>query len=163
MTSTSKKITQLDLLRLRDMLADLRVEVQELARNTNTLIYRGVTKEGELGCEEVAPLLSYRTRRMRELRDALHFAEVVEMPTNPESVTLGTKVTIERDGETQEWEIVGYMQSEVEARRIAYDTPLVNMLLDKKVGDEFSDSCCGKPTSIKILAIKVANGNGKLH
>lgn len=156
------RLTELDFLRLREIHANLRTEIQDLTKSTADQVLRGVRKEEEVGCEDVSAMLRCRTMRMAEIHNVLNNASVEFLPNNADKVELGTKVTITRDGKGQVWEIVGHSLSDGESRT-AYDTPLASLLLGKKVGDKFSGLISNKVVNIEVLAIEVANGNGKLE
>lgn len=157
-TNSVAYLTELDVSRIGENLADLREETQRLAKSTNDLVISGIRKEEEIGCEDPSSGFSCKLTQMRKLHELLKIAEVVRMPSQTENVALGNKVTILRDGERQSWEIVGHMQSHSDMGFTAYDTPLGKLLLGRKVGDKFSEVIGEKKSCVEVLAIEVANG-----
>ena len=67
-------------------------------------------------------------RRRSDIEEIKNNAVVIEPPINPKVIGLGTWVTLEQDGERTTFGIVGYGQSDLEKKLIAYDTPLAKIL-----------------------------------
>jgi len=79
--------------------------------------------------------------RKKALRDARYWrqrlgsAEVAPVPDGSK-VAFGTRVTIERDGETRTVDLVGHDESEPAEGRIAFTAPLARALMGAEEGDE---------------------------
>ncbi len=101
---------------------------------------------GELTEDERKKLL----RDARYWRHQLASAQLAPAPIG-DTVAIGTRVTIERDGERRALAIVGHDESEPAANRIAFSAPLARALLGAEPGDEvdFADGL------VTILAIDV--------
>ena len=93
----------------------------------------------EIEAELVADL--GEDQRKATLRDARYWrsrltsAQVAPPPTG-ETAALGTQVTIDRDGQTRTFEIVGHDESDPASDRIAFSAPLARAVLGCAVGDE---------------------------
>ncbi|MEK7202866.1 MAG: GreA/GreB family elongation factor [Patescibacteria group bacterium] len=84
---------------------------------------------------------------------------MVDPPQNAITVTIGTRVTILRDGEQATWEIVGHGESDPDRELIAYNTPLALLLMEKRIGDCVEGIIAGKRVWIKIIEITLGGGD----
>jgi transcription elongation GreA/GreB family factor len=103
----------------------------------------------ELGEDERKAVL----RDARYWRSRLTTAQVAPAPSG-ETVAIGTRVTIDRDGQSRSFEIVGHDESDPGSDRIALSSPLARALVGAAVGQE-----CELPHSdetITVTAIAVA-------
>lgn len=79
--------------------------------------------------------------RKAVLRDARYWrsrkasAEIAPVPSG-DRVAIGTRVTYQRDGQSQTIEIVGYDESDPATARIGFTAPVARALLGSEVGDE---------------------------
>ncbi|MEO7365277.1 MAG: GreA/GreB family elongation factor [Sphingomicrobium sp.] len=104
---------------------------------------------GELGDDERKALL----RDARYWRSRMTSAQVAPAPSG-ETVAIGTRVTIDRDGQARTFEIVGHDESDPACERISFTSPLARALLGAEVGQ-----LCDFPNSdqpIAVTAIAVA-------
>lgn len=77
--------------------------------------------------------LGHLQSRLRYLDKQLKYAEIVEKKDDGK-VDLGKTVLLEfDDGETQEYQIVGRMQADIAAGKLAYDSPLGQAIMNKEV------------------------------
>lgn len=72
--------------------------------------------------------------RLGEYYGVLGNSMVVDYPTNPENVCLGSAVVIVEKGEKKRYQIAGYGESDPDNFVIAYNTPLAKALIGKKPG-----------------------------
>ncbi len=92
-------------------------------------------------------------RDARYWRSRLTSAQVMPAPGG-ETVAIGTRVTIDRDGQTRTFEIVGHDESDPGSDRISFASPLARALIGAEVGQlrEFPNS----DVPITVAAIAVA-------
>ncbi|RMC47676.1 transcription elongation factor GreA [Lactobacillus sp. ESL0228] len=77
--------------------------------------------------------LGHLQGRLRYLDKQLKYAEVVEKKDDGK-VDLGKTVLLKfDDGETEEYQIVGRMQADIEKGKLAYDSPLGQAIMKKGV------------------------------
>jgi transcription elongation GreA/GreB family factor len=91
-------------------------------------------------------------RDARYWRKRLTSAQVAPAPSG-DIVALGTRVTIDRDGQARTFDIVGHDESDPAADRISFVSPLARALIGAAVGQE-----CDLPNSdvpITVTAIAV--------
>ncbi len=75
--------------------------------------------------------------RIQEIETLLSKAEVIEenFLTN-EIVQIGSSVTIQEEGESEEtWTVVGASEADLREQKLSYLSPIGAALIDKKVGD----------------------------
>ena len=73
---------------------------------------------------------------------------------NKGSVSIGSRVKVDRSGQVMEFTIVGSMEADPINKRISLESPLGSAMMDKKVGEEFEVDLPGGKTNYKILEIK---------
>lgn len=99
--------------------------------------------------------LSVLEARITELEYILKNAELIKIPpkTKQNIVDLGAHVTVEVDGQKDEFIIVGPLEANPAVGKISNESPVGKALLGHKVGDEVFISSPVK-TNYKILKIK---------
>ncbi len=91
-------------------------------------------------------------RDARYWRSRLTSAQVVPAPSG-ETVAIGTRVAIDRDGRTRTFEIVGHDESDPASDRISFASPLARALIGAEVGQlrEFPNS--DEPITVTAIAV----------
>ena len=62
-------------------------------------------------------------------------AEIVEKSENNDIVSLGSTVTLEKDGEKCIYEIVGELEADIVQKKLSTSSPIGRAMMGKKVGD----------------------------
>jgi transcription elongation GreA/GreB family factor len=103
---------------------------------------------GEISEEQRKALL----RDERYWRSRLTSAQVMPTPAG-DTVAIGTRVTIDRDGQSRTFAIVGHDESDPGSDRISFLSPLARALLGAEVGQtcEFSNS--DQPITVTAIAV----------
>lgn len=78
---------------------------------------------------------SFLEGRVQALEARLRTAVIVDAPASGERVGLGSRVTVEADGETVEYTIVGASESDPTAGRISSASPVGRALVGRNAGD----------------------------
>ncbi len=92
--------------------------------------------------------------KIKDLEYRLEHATIADTKKNGSSVGLGSLVTVEYDdGDTDEFKIVGSMESDSFNNKISNESPLGTALINKKKGDAVEVSSPNGPYVIKILNI----------
>lgn len=73
--------------------------------------------------------------RIFELDELLKNAKIINKNGNSEEVTIGSEVTVKKDGKTITYAIVGSDESRPEENKISNESPLGRAFLGKKIGD----------------------------
>ncbi len=77
-------------------------------------------------------------RKIEELEDVLKNAKLIKAPPRKQrdKVNLGATVSVDLDGETDEFKIVGTMEADPTQNKISNESPIGKALMGKKEGDE---------------------------
>jgi len=97
-------------------------------------------------------------RHLFEKNQLLKNYVLVYPPKRFNKVAIGCCVTINRNGGKENWQIVGFGESDPTNHTIAYNTPLASSIMDKKKGDKVNVEIVGRKTMIEILDIKKGEG-----
>ncbi|MBM3272617.1 transcription elongation factor GreA [Candidatus Kaiserbacteria bacterium] len=105
--------------------------------------------------EEARNLQAATEDRIRVIEDQLAHARIIEH-TKGSAVSLGSVVTIQKQGEKEEhtYEIVGSAEANMQERKISHLSPLGSALMEKKKGDAFTFETPKGPQKYKIVNIK---------
>ena len=93
-------------------------------------------------------------QRIIELEKLLGRVEIIENPTNSETVVVGSEVIIESSAKQKKYKILGSSESNPSEGIISHVSPLGSALLGKRVGEEFEFGTNGKKKVYKIIEIK---------
>ncbi len=97
---------------------------------------------------------SFTEGRILELEDVLKNFKIVDMEnSDPNIVEIGDEIVIERDGAKYTYTIVGSNESDPPGGKISNESPLGQMLLGKRCGDEFVFKTPKGESIIKILKL----------
>lgn len=109
-----------------------------------TYMYSRVTELADVGGDQYHDNFSFEQNmrdikmindKIVDLKKVLVDAVVLDLPVNPTTVCFGASIIIERDGVQEAWDIRGYGESDPDNNVIAYNTPLIQALMGKKVND----------------------------
>ncbi len=76
--------------------------------------------------------------RIAKLEELLKSAVIVKEHENTGAVNIGSTVTVEKDGKSLTYTIVGSEEAEVSTNKISVRSPFGQAILGKKKGDKFS-------------------------
>ena len=102
----------------------------------------------EIGEDERKAVL----RDARYWRRQLASAQLASIPDGA-TVAIGTRVTIDRDGQTRTFEIVGHDESDPASNRISFVSPLARALICAEVGQACDFPNSDQPITITAIAI----------
>ncbi len=91
-------------------------------------------------------------RDARYWRSRLTSAQVAPAPSG-DTVAIGTRVTITRDGQTRTFEIVGHDESDPASDRISFTSPLARALLGAEVGQICDFPNSDQPITVNAIAV----------
>jgi transcription elongation factor GreA len=92
--------------------------------------------------------------RIQAIEAQLRAAVVVAAPTDKSRVVLGSRVTVDSDGEERVLSIVGTTESNPGAGRISVGSPVAQALLGRSAGDEAVVRTPGGEVRYRIVAIE---------
>ena len=99
--------------------------------------------------------LGHLQSRLRYLEKQLKYAEIIEK-TADGKVDLGKTVTLKfaDDPETETYQVVGRMEADIGAGKIAFDSPLGQAIMKKEVGETVKVVAPAGEYRVTIKAIK---------
>jgi transcription elongation factor GreA len=80
--------------------------------------------------------LEFLDNRIDELRNVIDNAQILNGNTRKDKVNVGTKVTLNLDGNKHVFHIVGEWEADPLNRRISHESPLGKALAGRKVGEK---------------------------
>jgi len=132
--------------RMVDELQRLRkVDLPELQQRVRDLSEAGgISDDSDI--EVTKDELIQLENHIRDLEWMLDEAEIVEHESGVETIEIGSTVTtVDDEGESDTWQIVGPHESDAAAGRISNVSPVGAALMGKRVGDKISvDAPAGK-------------------
>lgn len=97
---------------------------------------------------------SFLEGRVQALESRLRTAVIVDAPVSGARVGLGSKVTVEIDGETIDYTIVGASESDPGAGRISSASPVGRALVGRDVGDVISVTTPAGQREYRIVKVQ---------
>jgi len=135
MIKNKKYITEKGLKKLRKEYEELKgkkkIEAIDRVQKARLMGDLSENSEYQAAREELAAIEG----RMKELETILDEVEVITNQPDKNSVQIGHKVKVKKDGKTILFEIVGEYENDPERNKISYQSPIGKSLLGKKVGE----------------------------
>lgn len=140
----TKELEQLKTVRRREIAEQL-----EYARSLGDL-----SENAEY--EEARNLQAATEDRIRTIEEQLAHARIIEHKGKGGAVSLGSTVTIQKQGEKDEhtYEIVGSAEANMQERKISHLSPLGSSLMGKKKGDSFTFETPKGAQKYKIVGVQ---------
>lgn len=140
---------------LEDLKAELK-NLEEVQKPANSLRIKTARDMGDVSENaEYSIAREEQTKidfRISEIEAMLKKVKVVEIVSNQASI--GSKVKVHVEGEDEEFHIVGDPEADPLANKISHKSPLGELIVGKKIGDEFEYSIPTGKIKYKILDIK---------
>ena len=142
-------------------LNNLQAELDDLKTNKRKEVAERIKIAKEFGdlsenaeYQEAKDQQGYIEGRILELESLIKTAIVADNQSNGHIVSIGSHVSVQRDGQTLNFTIVGSTEADPANKRISLESPLGQALLNKKVDDEVEVKLPGGMAIYKILDIK---------
>ncbi|MSU54905.1 MAG: transcription elongation factor GreA [Candidatus Staskawiczbacteria bacterium] len=137
---------------LQDELHELKtVKIPE-----NIKLIKYAASEGDLkenaGYHDARERKVWLLRRIKELEDAINDSVILEKSSS-DKVQISSLVTINMDGNQETYEIVAPGSADILKNKMSYQSPLGQLLMGKKVGDEFTYEVRSKKMKVKIIKV----------
>lgn len=97
---------------------------------------------------------SFIEGRILELEQMINTAIVVDSKSNSDVVTVGSRVSVDKDGQILDFTIVGSTEADPINKKISLESPLGQALMDHKIGDEVEVDLPSTKVKYKIIDIK---------
>lgn len=127
-------------------LKELKEEYQELTEIKRPEVVKRLARardEGDLsensGYTQAREELNFVDGRISELEEVISRARVIDQNGHKgcQEIGLGCQVTVGVNGEEKIFHLVGEWEADPKSQKISHKSPLGQLLLGKKVGDEF--------------------------
>jgi len=91
--------------------------------------------------------------RILYIENSLKQAIIIETKKHPNTIRLGSSVTIEKNGKEQTYQILGSTEVDLKKNTISHNSPLGSELIDHKLGDTIEIKIKDKIIKYKITGI----------
>ncbi|HQY31491.1 MAG TPA: transcription elongation factor GreA [Thermomicrobiales bacterium] len=148
-------VTRDGLERLKAELEDLRdVKMAQITEAVAEARSHGDLRENA-GYEAARHDQMMAKRRIDELEDLVRHAEIIdETAATGGVISLGSKVTVDFDGDEESYTIVGAIEAKPAQGLISNESPIGRALLGRKAGQTTSYSAPGGVAQIKIIRVE---------
>ena len=140
---------------------DLKIEHQDLLKTKKPKAIDRLSKARSMGdlaenSEYAAAKeeLAFVEGRVQEIEGIINNVEVIENNNNLGQVQVGSAVTVEVNGETDLFQIVGEFEADPMNKKLSQNSPIGQALINKKVGDLIEVTIPAGKVQYKIVEIK---------
>lgn len=140
---------------------DLKIEHHDLLTNKKPKAIDRLSKARSMGdlsenSEYTAAKeeLAFVEGRVQEIEGILNNAEVVENNTSGNLIQVGSSITVEINGKTETFQIVGEFEADPMNKKLSQNSPIGQALINKKVGDLVEVNIPAGKVEYKIVEIK---------
>ena len=101
--------------------------------------------------------VNFINAKLQLLQDRISTAKIVDLSKQPKNkVRFGANVffTVESDSKIQNYQIVGVDEANIAKRKIAFNSPIAKIFIDRKVGDSVTLKLEKTEKQFKIVSIK---------
>lgn len=142
-------------------LEKLKTELQKLKTIDRPAVIKRIAEARELGdlsenadYHDAREQQSFIEGRIKDVEEMIRNSEVVATRGGKDTVQLGSKVTVEVDGEKFEYEIVGSNEADPIDGKISLESPVGSALMDHRAGDKVTAETPRGGIEYKILTVK---------
>lgn len=150
----NKIFTQAGLDKLKKELTELK----EIRRPATADRIKSAKEYGDLSenaeYHEAKEEQSFIEGRILELEKMINTAIVVDSKSNSDVVTVGSRVSVDKAGQSLEFTIVGSTEADPVNKKISLESPLGQALMDHKVGEEVEVDLPSAQVKYRIIKIK---------
>ncbi len=92
--------------------------------------------------------------RIQEIEEIIKYAEIVHNHNNGAVVDVGSTITVDVNGQTDRFELVGEFEADPAQKKLSQTSPIGKALLGKKIGDMVAIEVPAGKINYKILDVK---------
>ena len=140
---------------------DLKIEHEDLLKNKKPKAIDRLSKARSMGdlsenSEYTAAKeeLAFVEGRVREIEEIINNAQVIENNHVGNLVQVGSSVTVQTDGKSELFQIVGEFEADPMNKKLSQNSPIGQALINKKVGDLVEVTIPAGKVQYKIVEIK---------
>lgn len=144
----------------KEGLEKIKEELKQLKEKDRKEVIERIKSAKELGdlsenaeYDEAKNAQAFVEGRIQELEDMVKHAKVVE-GAGGRKISMGSAITVECDGEKDEYKIVGPTESDPFSGKISYDSPIGRAMMDREIGEVVAVETPGGAMKCKILAVR---------
>lgn len=97
--------------------------------------------------------LSFVDSRIQEIEDLLKKAQIINHNNSHQRVEIGSKVTLENQGQREIFTIVGELEANIAEKKLSHAAPIGKALIGKKRGEEVEIAVPAGKIKYKIIDI----------
>lgn len=97
--------------------------------------------------------LNFIEERIRELEEILKVSQIYQKKNNSENIDIGSKVTVEIDGNEETYFVVSDLEADPRQKKISIKSPLGKALLGKREGEKILVETPSGSFYYKIIAV----------
>lgn len=98
--------------------------------------------------------LSLMEGRVQEIEEILKNVEIINQISSKDGISIGARVTIEVEGNREQFHIVGEYEADPMNKRVSHTSPIGKALIGRKVGDTIQVEIPSGKINYKIVDIK---------
>lgn len=98
--------------------------------------------------------LAFVEGRVKEIEEIINNVEVIENNKTSDQVQIGSTVTVEANGQSELFQIVGEFEADPMNKKLSQNSPIGQALINKKVGDVVEVNIPAGKINYKIIDIK---------
>ncbi len=140
---------------------DLKIEHEDLLKNKKPKAIERLSKARSMGdlsenSEYTAAKeeLAFVEGRVREIEEILDNANIVENNQAGDQVQVGSSVTVEVNGNTESFQIVGEFEADPMNKKLSQNSPIGQALISRKIGEIVEVNIPAGKIQYKIVEIK---------
>src|SRR3989339_984378 len=140
---------------------DLKIEHEDLLKNKKPKAIERLSKARSMGdlsenSEYTAAKeeLAFVEGRVREIEEILDNANIVENNQAGDQVQVGSSVTVEVNGNTESFQIVGEFEADPMNKKLSQNSPIGQALISRKIGEIVEVNIPAGKIQYKIIEIK---------
>ena len=140
---------------------DLKIEHEDLLKNKKPKAIDRLSKARSMGdlsenSEYTAAKeeLAFVEGRVREIEEIINNVQVIENNHVGNLVQVGSSVTVQTDGKSELFQIVGEFEADPMNKKLSQNSPIGQALINKKVGDLVEVDIPAGKIQYKIIEIK---------
>ncbi|MFA6532595.1 MAG: transcription elongation factor GreA [Patescibacteria group bacterium] len=140
---------------------DLKIEHEDLLKNKKPKAIDRLGKARSMGdlkenseYSAAKEELAFVEGRIREIEEIINNAQVIENNHVGNLVQVGSSVTVQTDGKSELFQIVGEFEADPMNKKLSQNSPIGMALINKKIGDLVEVNIPAGKIQYKIIEIK---------
>ena len=146
-------LTEIGLRRLKETLDDLEKQQPQAIEDVSVAVAKGDLSENA-EYQDARARLSRIQSRIFSIKDRLKRVQVIQHPTTPGRIGLGSTVVVETSGKQKTYEIVGPRETNPSRGRISHLSPLGTALMNHFAGESVVIRTDKEEVAYRIIEVR---------